>query len=163
QRRFRLPPSARTDAELEIPLRALGELFDAAARELGDGALGIHLAESVLPSRYGLAELAARACATLGEALERLGRYAALRASGAWGGGGGGAGEGGDPAGARLTQRFAGHPRGVSAHLDQWALAQVLVQARALTGALLAPRSVWFIHARVRELEPLRAFFRTGA
>src|SRR5262245_17606698 len=61
QRRFRLPPSARTEAELDLPLRALGGLFDAAARELGDGALGVHLAESVLPSRYSLAELAARA------------------------------------------------------------------------------------------------------
>jgi len=156
QRRFRLPASARTDPEIEIPPGVLGELFDAAARELGDGALGIHLAESVLPSRYSLAELAARACATLGEALERLVRYAGL------GGGVEAALAADDPAGARFTQRVPGHPRGVSAHLDQWALAQVLIQARALTGAPLSPRSVWFIHPRVRDLEPLRAFFRSG-
>src|SRR5262249_20475115 len=35
------------------------------------------------------------------------------------------------------------------------------VQARALTGVMVAPRSVWFIHARVRDLEPLRAFFQS--
>lgn len=155
QRRFRLPDSARTDPEIDLPPGTLGELFDAAARVLGDDALGIHLAESVLPSRYGLAELAARACATLGEALERLVRYAAL------GGGVEAALAVDDPAGARFTQRVPGHPRGVSAHLDQWALAQVLIQARGLTGAPLAPLAVWFIHARVRDLEPLRAFFRT--
>ncbi|HVE85310.1 MAG TPA: AraC family transcriptional regulator [Myxococcales bacterium] len=157
QRRFRLPEDARARPEVELPPTELGALFDAAARELGDGAVGLHLAESGLqPSRYGVAELAARASPTLGDALERLVRYGGLT------GGTECALSAADPEGARFTLRFTGHPRGLSPHLDQWALAQVVAQARSLTGEPLAPLAVWFIHARVRDLEPLRAFFRTG-
>src|SRR3954465_10166320 len=65
-RRFRLPEDARSEPEIELAPSALGELFDAAARELGDPALGVRLAESVAPQRYSLAELAARASSTLG-------------------------------------------------------------------------------------------------
>ncbi|HEY8209669.1 MAG TPA: AraC family transcriptional regulator ligand-binding domain-containing protein [Myxococcaceae bacterium] len=151
QRRFRLPEGARSEPEIEVAPGTLGELFDAAARELGDPALGVHLAESVAPQRYSLAELAARASPTVGEALGRWVRYAALVECALV--------EGED--GARFTQRFPGHPRGLSAHVDQWALAYVLVQVRALTGVEVVPRSVWFIHARVRDLEALIGFFRT--
>jgi len=140
-RRFRLPEAAAREPEIEVAPSVLGALFDAAAKELGDPALGIHLARSVAPARYSLAELAARASPTLGEALQRWVRYAAAPECAL--------------EGARFTQRWAGYPRGVSAQVDQWGLAQVLVQARALTGAALAPSAVWFIHARVRDLEPL--------
>jgi len=146
-RRFRLPEAAAREPEIELPPSALGALFDAAAKELGDPLLGIHLAQSVTPARYSLAELAARASPTLGEALQRWVRYAAPVECALEGG--------------RFTQRWVGYPRGLSAQVDQWGLAQVLVQARALTDAALQPGAVWFIHARVRDLEPLFDFFGT--
>lgn len=146
-RRLRLPEAAPRAPEIELPPSVLGALFDAAVKELGDPALGIHVARSVAPARYSLAELAARASPTLGEALQRWVRYAAAPECAL--------------EGARFTQRWVGYPRGLSAQVDQFGLAQVLVQARTLTGVALQPSAVWFIHARVRDLEPLFDFFGT--
>jgi AraC-like DNA-binding protein len=142
-----LPESSPGEPEIELSPSVLGALFEAAAKELGDLALGIHVAQSVAPARYSLAELVARASPTLGEALERWVRYAAAPECAL--------------EGARFTQRWVGYPRGLSAQVDQWGLAHVLVQARAVTGVTLQPGAVWFIHARVRDLEPLFEFFGT--
>jgi len=54
-----------------------------------------------------------------------------------------------------------GHPRGLSRHLNEFALAAIVHFSRETSGAVLALRAVHFVHARPRALEPLREFFRT--
>jgi len=153
--RFALPENAEALDEVPIGPQTLGALLDAAARELGDPALGLHLPEVIQRGRYGAAELAARASPTLRDALERLVRYGAL-----WAAHGTFALELGDDE-ACFTHRLAGQPRGAGQHVHDYALAWTLTLARQHTGLPLPPRRVWFIHPRPRSLAPLHAFFGT--
>ena len=156
-RRFRLPGDAESRTEVPVTAGELGLLLEAASGELGDPFLALRLPTELRPRTYGLAELAVRASPTLRDALQRMVRYAplehaplalALEER---------------PDAVALTCRVVGHPRGLTRHAHEYVLASALTQARALTGRAVAPRAVWFLHARPRRLEPLERFFATEA
>ncbi len=153
--RFHLPEDG--ERRRTVPLRQgdWGALLEALSVQLAQPALGLLLGEALVPDAYDLAELTARACPTVGEALERLARFASLtherltltlRT---------------DAQGATLAHSILGRPRGVGRHASEFALAWVLRQLRQASAQSLAPSAVRFIHARPRDLGPVHAFFRT--
>jgi AraC-like DNA-binding protein len=81
-----LPPAALwaghcldlDDRDARLPESECADLFDRAAQQLADDALGLHVGESIRPGHYGVLGYVAMNCATLGEALSRLQRYQAL-------------------------------------------------------------------------------------
>ncbi len=153
--RFSLPPDAHTRRTVPVRMRDWSALLDALAAQLAEPALGLRLGGELVPDAYDLAELTARACPNVGEALARLVRYAslihermALRLRE----------EGGVTV---LTHSVLGEPRGAGRHVSELALAWILRQLRAASDPALAPVRVDFVHARPRDLAPLHACFRT--
>lgn len=150
--RFGLPADVETLDEAPLTARAAGDLLAAAAEALGDPYLALRLPAELPHRRYGHAELAARASATLRDALVQVARYAPLvlpRLACAFDE---------DANEARFVARTTGHPRGVGRHANEYALAYALEQCR--DGAL-APLRVWFVHARPPDLAPVERFFGT--
>ncbi|HKP55120.1 MAG TPA: AraC family transcriptional regulator ligand-binding domain-containing protein [Polyangiales bacterium] len=140
-----------------IANRDLGRLFDEVARALDEPDLGLLLPAELKFQRYALPELAARASATLRESFEQWAKYASLvHPSVVF--------EFSEDAGRALfTHRTLGHPRGLSRHLDTFALAASIHFGRE--GSQLGPRvlEAHFVHARPSSLERLTEFFRTSA
>jgi len=64
---------------------------------------------------------------------------------------------------AHFSQRTLGHPRGLSRHLNEFALAAAVHFSRETSGVGPRVLEVHFVHARPRGLEPLRTFFKTDA
>jgi len=152
--RFGLDARVEDANEAPIGARALGELLAAAADALGEPYLALRLPSELVEKRYGHAELAARASATMRDALERIARYGALvlpQLECALA----------EDAEARFTARTRGHPRGVGRHAAEYALAFALTQCRRETAIDIAPSRVWFVHARPPDLAPLYRFFGT--
>lgn len=73
---------ALADPQARLPLICLDKLWDLAAERLGDTNLGLHLAETVDPSSFGLLSYLGTASATLGEGMERVFRYFRLLSEG---------------------------------------------------------------------------------
>jgi len=67
--------SPTCDHDKRIPYARLIELYQAAANQTGDKALGLHVAEYVNPGMFDVIGYAAMYSATLGAALERVSRY----------------------------------------------------------------------------------------
>ena len=70
-RRFDLPPTAATDAEIRVPLDALRTILDAAADAAGDPDLGIHLGQQLPRGAYGVLEYSCRSAPTVRDAIAR--------------------------------------------------------------------------------------------
>jgi AraC-like DNA-binding protein len=70
------------DPDARLPLSRLDELWDRAATRTGDANLGLHVAESVDASSFGLLSYLGTASATWGEGLQRLLRYFRLLSDG---------------------------------------------------------------------------------
>lgn len=146
---------ARDDAEITNP--QLGRLFDAVAARLGEPHLGLILPGQLRFQRYAVPELAARASATLREALEQWARFAALvhpsisfecvqRGSAVY-----------------FSHRTAGFPRGLSRHLNEFAMAAPIHFGRESSGASPRVLEVSFANPRPRSLDALQTYFRTRA
>lgn len=71
-------PVDPADRDGRAPEAVGAELFDRAARLLGDDALGLHVGEQIRPGHYGALGYVAMNCATFGGALDALRRYQAL-------------------------------------------------------------------------------------
>jgi AraC-like DNA-binding protein len=134
--------------------KAFGAFLDRVAEALEEPHLGLLMPSALKFPRYEIGELAARSSATLREAMQRLVKYSALL---------------GDTVSFELEEggfhhRIAGHPRGVSRHLNEFAMAMGVHQCLALTGHPMRVREVRFVNARPSgELEPLRQYFGTLA
>jgi AraC-like DNA-binding protein len=149
--------AADVDERDEAPMSAVGanDAIAAAAEILGEPYLGLSLPAELPRKRYGHAELAARASATVRDALVRIARYAPLvlpqlecvldE----------------DASEARWSAYVRGHPRGVGRHAHEYALAYALEHCRRESGHAIAPLRVWFLHARPPDLAPLHRFFGT--
>ncbi len=150
-----VPPEIERDDEAALPPAALSALMESASAHLGEPFLALRLPEELPLRRYGLAELSARASATVRDALLCLARYAPLvhpelactleEAGGAclW------------------RQRGPRMPRRGARHASEYGLAYALTQCRRESGEPIAPLGVWFAHARPRDLAPLHRFFET--
>src|SRR5690606_17528225 len=62
----------------QVAMALWQQLLHRADRLLGIPALGLRIAEGISPRHFGVVGYAALACATLGEALQRLERYHSL-------------------------------------------------------------------------------------
>src|SRR5262245_919119 len=73
-----LAPTALDDLERRVPFDLLVRAWELAPRLTGDDCFGLHVAERTPPGAFGVLDYAARTCATVGEALDRLGRWQRL-------------------------------------------------------------------------------------
>ena len=147
--RLGLPEDAADRDEIVLAPDAIEEVLAAAAVLDEDPHLALRLGGELPLRRYGLAELAARSCMTLGDALDQIARHAPTvhphlafaRDGAAW------------------HQASPGHPRGIGRHVHELALAYLLAQLTAWLGEPLPVERVWFAHARPRDLERLERHF----
>lgn len=135
----------------------LGRLFDEAARVLDEPHLGLVLPAQLKFQQYAIPELAARASPTLRESFQQWAAYARLvhpsvvfvfsEADGR----------------AQFTHRTLGYPRGLSRHLNEFALAAATYFGRQTTVNGPQILEAHFVHARPRSLEVLESFFQTSS
>jgi AraC-like DNA-binding protein len=150
-RKFDLPASAERDAEVVLPIERLQQFLDAAADAARDPFLGVHLAQRIRRGAYGLLEFSCRSAPTVGEALRRIVRYISLLnelvevtlADGV------------------IEQKISGQPLCVGRHGNEFFLAMLLVQSRALTAGAIIPTRVWFAHPAPRDRSALVDFLGT--
>jgi AraC-like DNA-binding protein len=150
-----LPPDVEARDEMPTTAHAWNELLEASAAALGEPHLALRLPAELPLRRYGLAELTARASATVKDALARMARYAPLvqpqlacdleerDGEAIW------------------RQRTPAHPRGIGRHASEYALAYALDHCRRACDRPLTPLRVWFAHARPPDIAPLHRFFGT--
>jgi AraC-like DNA-binding protein len=148
------PAIADLDAAAVAP-HLVAHLLAVTAEMLRDPFLALSLPEMLPMRRYHFADLCARASATVGEGLARHARYAAIAYPGA-------------------TARVDTHdgsfvwraalesiPRDGSRIANESVIANAFGFARRLAAVNIAPRRVWFAHARPRDLAPLVRHFGT--
>jgi AraC-like DNA-binding protein len=155
--RLALPADVEDRDDAPVAPSAAGELLEVVARACGEPDLPLRLAADFPVRRYGFADLAVRASATVRDALARIARYAPLTHGGLEGALEGDAAEG------RFVLRTPRRPRGLGRMLHELALGRALAQCRAEVDRPLAATRVWFAHARPPDIAPLRAFFGAGA
>jgi AraC-like DNA-binding protein len=152
-----LGAEAESAAEVVLPLARLEELLDACATATGDPNLGLHLAGRMPRGAYGVVEFASASAPTIRESVVRLVRYMSLlneivtvRI------------EEHDGVGT-IEQRFAGAPRGLGRHGNEFFVAFLLGRARALSGHACVPERAWFAHVQPppEQLAELLAFLGT--
>ncbi|MBZ0235910.1 MAG: AraC family transcriptional regulator [Deltaproteobacteria bacterium] len=154
--RFDLSAEAIAQPEVVLPLRTLHALLDQAAAQVCDPFLGLHLAARFPRGTYGVLEYAGRSAPTVREALVRIVRYIGLLnelvtvsfeplAHG----------------GATIEQRIAGEPRCVGRHGNEFFVAMLLLNARALTTSTWMPSRAWFAHPMPEDVSELVALLGT--
>jgi AraC-like DNA-binding protein len=147
-------PTALADAEARIPHLAALALWDGAARQSGDDAFGIHVAEDIRSGAFDVLDYAIRASATLGRGLDCLVRYhrllhdaavVLLRVEGdaAW-----------------LEHGLPPEAPPLPRHVAEYIVAGWLVVARQATGIDLAPVEVSFRHPSPPDLTEHHRLFR---
>lgn len=149
--RLGLAENAIDRDEIELVPSALEDLLAGAATLDGDPHLALRLGGDLPLRRYGLAELAARSCTTLGDALDQIARHAPTvhphlafaRIGATW------------------HQSTPSHPRGIGRHVHELALAYLLAHLAIALGEPLPLERVWFAHARPRDLARLERHFGT--
>ena len=152
---FGLTEQAYEHDDSPITNLQLGRLFDTVAELLDEPHLGLILPGQLRFERYAVPELAARASATLREALQQWARFASLVHPSIAFGFEEHSGQ------VHFSHRTVGHPRGLSRHLNEFALAAPMYFARETSGAAPRVLEVHFGHARPRGLSALQAYFGT--
>ena len=135
----------------QLPMPVWQALLQRAADLLDEPALGLRIAEGIGPRHFGVVGYAALACATLGEALQRLERYHALVYDA-------------NPAQLRIEGNQMllqwGTALGRPGQLvDETGVAALVQLARALTGAPLPVDAVDFVNPAPADVSPYRDFF----
>lgn len=116
-RRLGISLEELADPELRVPLDLALENIERGAQRLGRTDLGLLAAQAALPGDFGPVEVAARACATAGEALDLLARAFELLADGV---------------------RLRVEPRGEQLCLRLWTAPEVTLSPRAAEFVLAA-------------------------
>lgn len=154
---FELPLDAVDADDLALSPLALRSLFEAVAEACGEPWVGLRLAAEPPVSRaYAPLELTVRSSRTVADALDCFVRYATLlhpqiRTEKV---------AVGDSV--RWVQTTPTAPRGIGRHAEEYGLAFVLARCReAIAAEALAVQSLWFAHARPRDITPLERFFGT--
>jgi AraC-like DNA-binding protein len=135
----------------QLPMALWQQLLQRADRLLGIPALGLRIAEGISPRHFGVVGYAALACATLGEALQRLERYHRLVYDV-------------NPAqlqvqGAQLILEW-GVACGCPGQLvDETGLAALVQLARNMTAQPLPVLALDFVNPPPADLAPYREFF----
>jgi AraC-like DNA-binding protein len=154
-RRFNLPSDVEALQELAVTPADFDPILQAAGKELADPFIALHLPAVLTWQDYPMAELAARSCATVGEALGRVVRFgSAFFARLVFG-----LEERGDEV--EFTHSVRGGPPRGRRHGDEYALASVLTHMRRWAGVEIVARRVRFMHASRGDLAELYRFFGT--
>ncbi len=153
-RKLALPAGADAMREVDIPLRKLDELCQAAAAQAGDPNLGLHLAIRLPHGSYGLVEYIGRSAATVYHALERFIRYSSLLNDVVSFGL-----ERRDDC-ATLTQRVPGHPLCVGRQAGEMFVALVVRYIREIAATDWNPVGIAFAHDAPADTSALTEFFR---
>src|ERR1700722_10787596 len=156
-RRFDLPPSAETSADVLLPVKALQGLLDGAAEASGEPNLGLRIASRYRRGMFGLLEFAWRAAATVREGCERIARHVPLISDlleitfteHAHGG--------------TIEERIAGEPLCVGRHANEFFVSALVLQAREITSVPIAADRVYFAHGRPDDVQELVDVFGTTA
>jgi AraC-like DNA-binding protein len=147
---------ALADDHGRVPFAVLARAWERAPALAGDDAFGLHLAERAALGAFDVFDYAARASATIGEALGWLVRFQRLLHD--------------DvvilvdprPDRTRVVQRATSGAGGeVPRHAAEAALASWLLRARLLAGVDFAPRLVAFRHPAPRDTTEHRRIFRS--
>lgn len=125
--------------------------LEAAARQLRDPLLGLHLGQTITPAHLGALGYVLLACGTLGAALQRLERYQRLIYDV-------------NPlrqtlSGASITLSWGVEQGRPGALVDECAISALLQFARNITGQRLAPEEVAFVNPAPADLKPYTDFF----
>ncbi len=153
-----LAAAGLNDASLEgaddrVPRVAVGRLWKAAVKASGDPGFGLRVALQTPPGILGVVDHAVRNCATLGDSLGLLVRYAALLQEGS-------------EYRVRTTDTevrvdlhyLRGQPRSQDAHME-WILANWVLGARRMTASDAALVEVRFAHPAPAHLDLHREVF----
>lgn len=143
------PLPAGEDGQLPMPVWQ--GLLQRAADLLDEPALGLRVAEGIGPRHFGVVGYAALACATLGEALQRLERYHALVYDA-------------NPAqlhveGPKMVLEWGTSLGRPGQLVDETGLGALVQLARGLTGAPLPVDAVEFVNPAPDDPQPYQAFF----
>jgi AraC-like DNA-binding protein len=141
------------DPDLRVPESIAQEVWRQAAKITRDEALGLHVAESLPRGALDLVEYAFRSSSSLGDGLERLGRYSRVLS---------------DRVAARVQAEgeqvmLIVGDTGVGplhAARAEFSLAVALRFARDATGVDIRPREVWFAHGGREDTSEFARFFR---
>lgn len=154
-RRLDLPSDIESGAEVALTTADVRRILDAAATALDDPHFALQLPSVLESPKYSMAELVARSCPTVGDALRRMVRFApvvytplifSLE-------------EGDDDV--VFTHRVRGDPM-AARHGNEFALASVVTLMRRWTGVPVTPKRIWFAHRWEGGGEALEAFFGTS-
>jgi AraC-like DNA-binding protein len=146
-----------SEREIDDPSRisaaAQSRLVEYAAAELGDSALGLHLAQQSNPREVGLLFYIASAANTLGEALALFGRYSrivneAIRPKAIR-----------SPEGVTIQAHFVGIARHLARQNAEFSIAATIKGLREIVGRNTSPVQVTFMHARNTDLREFERFF----
>jgi len=144
-----LSPTVETELEAVLPLSAMHAFYDAAERASGDPFLGIHIAAQLERGAFGIVEFLWRSASTLREALDQVIRYVSLlneivtvsieEHDGE----------------ARIEQRVDGRPLCLGRHGNEFFVAGLVLQSRALSGVPCVPTRAWLAHPRPPDISEL--------
>lgn len=147
--RFGLSPNVERETEAMLPLSTLYAFYDEAERASGDLFIGLHVASSLRRGAYGLVEFLCRSAGSLREALDRIVRYVALLNDVAQ------VRIDGSETEVRIEHRIAGRPLCVGRHGNEFFVASLVLQARALSGFPVVPSRAWLAHPRPADVSEL--------
>lgn len=145
-----LGPLPRSNDGL-LPLPLWQDLLRRADEHLGEAAIGLRIGEGIGPRHFGVVGYAALACATLGDALQRLERFhglvydlnpATLSVSGA-----------------QLLLEWGTEHSRPGQRVDETGVAALVHLARQLCGQPLAPTEVRFVNPAPQDVTPYTEFF----
>lgn len=134
-----------------LPMPLWQSLLRRASEHLQEPALGLRIAAGISPRHFGVVGYTALACATLGEALQRLERYHALVYDV-------------NPARLHSDGQYMQLEWGIACGcpgqlVDETGIAALVQLARNLTGQALPMRRVHFVNPAPADLRPYREFF----
>lgn len=147
-------PLAAMRGEITVPLPRVQKFVARAAAALGTDAFGIELASAMPSGSFGIAEFVVRSAATIGDSIRMLCELCPLI----------------NPI---SNMRFVVDARGdgrfhyavgserdmLGAHLNEFSIAYIVNQFRAIQGAPMPLVEVWFAHARPTGAEAVARFF----
>jgi AraC-like DNA-binding protein len=136
----RVLSAASPEEEPGHPISTIQQLTDAAAAQLRDDFLGVHLAQTVERGSYGVVDFVTASAPTLREGLLRLIRYQRLVSTAVVFS----VDQCAD--GEHVEHRIPGEPLGVGVQGNEYTLATLMRRCRELGAQPVAPLRAWFAH-----------------
>jgi AraC-like DNA-binding protein len=151
-----LDSSILQDTDARISHEKLYALWQEITRSSGDEAIGLRLAENVQPTAFDVIGYAADSSSNVGEALSRVMRYTRLiHEGGKW------TLEANGKV-VKIVHTISGVHIPLPGAIDQWLLANIVLNARRMTGLDVIPLKVGFQHKQPEDVSAYRRLFRAA-